>query len=184
MRCFLAVQIPEASKDALEAAAQAIESEAAGFYRWTSREQMHLTLYFLGEMEETGEVVDALRGVKGEAVSLSISGLVRLPETNVPKVLAGGVTGEVGVLERTQRRISDTVFAHAAFKETRRYYPHVTFGRLNSRMPGNAKVVKRALAAASIDSCEPFEVRSFDLVKSTLTKEGPEYETVESFSLV
>lgn len=184
VRCFIAVQLSEGAKSALVSAQERIESGAPGFYRWTPRPQMHLTLYFLGDMEDVTGVVSALRGLEEGAFSLGVSGLVRLPEPNVPKILAGGVTGDVSQLERLQRRVSDTVFDLAAFKETRRYYPHVSIGRLKHRMPASAKVVKRTLSSVTIGPCEPFRVGCFELVESRLAEGGPKYEVVESFGLV
>lgn len=185
VRCFLAVRLPEDVKRALIGAQERIEKGAPGFYSWTKEGSMHLTLYFLGNMEEEplGQTKDALGGLKGEPFSLRVEGLVRLPEPTSPRVLAGGIKGDVEKLARFQQRLSDTVFHSAAFKEMRSYYPHVTIGRLRRGMPGNAKAVKRTLAATEIEPTAMFEITEYLLIRSNPGKEGSRYETLETYSL-
>ncbi len=146
---------------------------------------MHLTLYFLGEMEEgpLAQAKDALAGLQGSPFRLRVEGLVLLPERTSPRVLAGGIEGDVEQLTRFQQRVSDTVFPLAAFKETRRYYPHVTIGRLRRGMRGNAKAVKRTLAATAIEPTAMFENTEYVLIRSNQGNEGPRYETLETYKL-
>ena len=117
VRCFLAVQIPERVKQSLIDVQQRIEQGAPGFYSWTAQEAMHLTLYFLGEMDEgpLEGIKDALAGLTGEPFKLRVEGLVRLPEPTSPRVLAGGLAGEIDKLTRFQQRLSDTIFQFATF---------------------------------------------------------------------
>lgn len=142
-----------------------------------------MTLYFLGEMETLIEVNESLSELKIEPFECTISGLALLPEKNVPRILAAGFGGDKLPLKRLQQRVSDTVFAIAEFKEARAFFPHVTFGRLNRGMPGNAKVLKKALADVKIHTSAPFRIESFDLIKSTLTKDGAVHETLSTFRL-
>ena len=181
----MAVQLPEGVKQTLVAVQQRVEAGAPGFYSWTAEESMHLTLYFLGEMEEEPleQAKDALAGLKGEPFRLRVEGFVRLPEPTSPRVLAGGIAGDLEKLARLQQRLADTIFQLAAFKETRRYYPHVTFGRLRRGMPGNAKAVKRTLAKIEIEPTAMFENTEYVLIRSNTGNEGPRYETLETYRL-
>lgn len=185
MRTFLAIQLPDGVKQGLVALQERIEKGAGGFYRWTRPEQMHLTLYFLGEMDEPAlaKVVAALEGLAGTQVSLSVGGLMLLPEPLAPRIIAAGVGGDVAQLRRFQQRLADTVFQIAAFKETRAFSPHITVGRLKQGMPGNAKALKRTLAEAALPDSPRFVVNEYELVSSQLGKQGPTYETVHRFSL-
>ncbi|MCH7903278.1 MAG: RNA 2',3'-cyclic phosphodiesterase [Armatimonadetes bacterium] len=185
MRCFLAVRLPDGVKRKLVEVQEQVEQGAPGFYSWTAEEAMHLTLYFLGETEEGSleGVKDALAGVQGEPFRLRVEGLVRLPEPTSPRVLAGGIAGDLEKLARFQQRLSDTIFQLAAFKETRRYYPHVTFGRLRRGMPGNAKAVKRTLAKIVIEPTAMFENTEYVLIRSNPGNERLRYETLETYKL-
>ncbi len=191
MRAFLAIQVPDSVKAGLQAVQGQIEKGAPGFYRWTGPEQMHLTLYFLGEMEGEGAragaglgaVKAAVEALKVEKFELSVGGLMLLPEPNVPRVVAAKVGGDAAQLRRFQQRLSDTVFNLAAFKETRGFSPHITIGRLKQGMPGNAKTLKRTLAEVALEDSPRFVVGEFELVSSVLGKQGPTYETVHRFAL-
>ena len=179
------MRLPDGVKKRLVEVQERVEEGAPGFYSWTAEESMHLTLYFLGEMEEgpLEGAKDALSGVKGDPFRLRVEGLVLLPEPTSPRVLAGGIAGDVEKLTRFQQRLSDTIFQVAAFKETRRYYPHVTFGRLRRGMPGNAKAVKRTLAKIEIEPTSMFENTEYVLIRSNPDNEGPRYETLETYTL-
>jgi 2'-5' RNA ligase len=179
----LAIALPDDATQRLVVAQERIEARASGFYRWVGVEQMHLTLYFLGDMEDLAPVMNGLNQIKTDSFELSIAGLVLLPERNVPRIIAAGVGGDTQSLTRLQQRISDTVFPFAEFKETRRYYPHITLGRLKRGMPGNAKVLKKTLAEATIEQSEPFKVEEFLLMASQQGEHGPHYETLHRFPL-
>jgi 2'-5' RNA ligase len=185
VRTFLAIQLPEDVKQGLSGMQGQIEAGAGGFYRWSRAEQMHLTLYFLGEMEgpPLAKVMSSLDALGGEKISLAVGGLVLLPEPLSPRIVAAGVKGEVAKLRGLHQKLSDTVFPWAAFKATRAFSPHITVGRLKPGMPGNAKALKRTLAEASLPDSPRFVVSEYELVSSTLGKQGPTYETVHRFAL-
>lgn len=161
-----------------------IEGGAPGFYSWTSIEQMHVTLYFLGEMEAEPleEVCTHCRSLPWENFSVGLSKLVLFPNQFTPRILAVGTSEGAEPLISLQRRIADRVLSLAQFKEERAYFPHVTLGRLKRGMPGNAKAVKGTLSRLDVPDYAPFEVSEFVLMRSTLTSQGPVYETVEKFS--
>lgn len=184
VRCFLAIQLPESVRIVLVRKQRQIEAGASGFYSWTSESQMHLTLYFLGETDKTavGEVVAACSQIVWNPFSLTLSELVLFPERTSPNIVSIGVGRGADELRSLQRRVSDTVFPIAEFKETRAFFPHVTIGRLKRGMPSNAKALKSTLQRLSVSETEPFDVTEFELVKSTVTEQGPHYETIERFS--
>ena len=185
VRSFIAVALPESVVTGLVGVQRAIEAGAPGFYRWVGEENAHLTLYFLGESSEAEieAVRSALLGVSFSPFSIQIEGLALIPEPTSPRIVVAGIGGDLSLLTRFQQRISDTVFPLAAFKETRRYYPHVTLGRLKHGLPSNAKQLKRTLADVAAPLSPPFVVDSFELIKSGVGPGGPRYETVHRFGL-
>lgn len=144
---------------------------------------MHLTLYFLGKLDDDGPVVEAVSRVAAGPLQIGVKGLLLFPEPHVPKIVAAGIFGDVDGLRRLQQRVSDSVFPIAENKETRAFSPHVTIGRLKPGMPGNAKALKGTLARVSLDESEPFFVDEIELVKSTAGPGGSVYETVHRFGL-
>lgn len=166
-------------------AQEKLELAAPGVYGWSKLNAIHLTLYFLGEMdEERIESVKAgLREVNVEPFSLGWGGLVVLPSKDVPKILAAGVVGGGVALKTLQRKIHDVVFPVAENKETRAYFPHATFGRLKRGVPPSAKIVKRALADFRLKDGKLETVHKFELMRSELGDGPAKYEVLEEFQL-
>src|SRR3954470_9663903 len=68
LRLFVAISLPEAVKVQVEEAQEEMRRALpAGIVRWTKREQFHLTLKFLGNVDASR--VDALEAALREAVS-------------------------------------------------------------------------------------------------------------------
>src|ERR1041384_4863319 len=78
--------------------------------RWTLAEQIHLTLRFLGEVQEgsTGEIAAALRiACAGFGpLSLGVERVGAFPSFARPRVIWAGVTGDLRRLGELQDRVS------------------------------------------------------------------------------
>ena len=74
MRLFIAIPLSDAVKDALTAVQDEMYDNGVRG-NFTSRENMHLTLAFIGEYPDKDQVMDALSTVSFSAFSLSLSGM-------------------------------------------------------------------------------------------------------------
>ena len=74
MRLFIAIPLSDAMKDALTAVQDEMYDNGVRG-NFTSRENMHLTLAFIGEYPDKDQVMDALSTVSFSAFSLSLSGM-------------------------------------------------------------------------------------------------------------
>lgn len=180
-RAFLALDLPPGVKEAITAYQSKIESQSPGLYRWTPPENLHLTLYFLGDMEE-----DLLQEVKNRQLmfqpfEIGTGPILTLPERNVPKILALELVGETQPLRSLQQRIHDSVFQIAAHRETRPFVPHITIARLKKDVPPSAKPVKRLRESLTPPPALTWEVNVLWLYTSTLNPEGPTYEKNHRF---
>lgn len=180
-RAFLALDLSPAAVKAITRLQESTERAHSGLYRWTEADNLHLTLYFLGNLEE-----DQLDQIKRAAFAfpafeLSLGKILTLPEPTVPKILAVGLIGELPQLKKLQQQIHDRVFSLAENKETRPFVPHITFGRLKKGVPPSAKAVKRLVGSLSPLPALPWKVESIRLVASHLSKEGPTYETLVTY---
>ena len=72
MRLFIAIPLSDAMKDALTAVQDEMYDNGVRG-NFTSRENMHLTLAFIGEYPDKDQVMDALSTVSFSAFSLSLS---------------------------------------------------------------------------------------------------------------
>jgi RNA 2',3'-cyclic 3'-phosphodiesterase len=159
VRLFVAVRPPEGVLDTL---ARLRRPERAGL-RWTSRAQWHVTLRFLGEVDDPAPVVDALdRAVLppavatlGPAVQALGRGVVMVPVGGVDE-LAVAVVAATGALGTPP--------------DPRPFRGHVTLAR--RRRGGVGAVVGEPVAAR-------FPVTDLRLVRSTQAGPGgPRYDDV------
>lgn len=149
--------------------------------KWVRPENIHLSLKFLGDVEEAREpeLRAALRdaaGTGGEPrpVTLRISGFGVFPDYHRPHVLWAGVTPEPG-LELLQHRV-EQAFAPLGFPtEARAFRPHVTLARsAREAKPRAFAGLEELLAGIELD--ESVTVGELDLMQSTLHATGPVYQ--------
>lgn len=185
MRAFVAIRLSEESVTHLLEAQRKIERASPGVFSWTKLDTIHLTLYFLGQVDEAqaDAIRQGLSGIQVPPFELGWGGLAILPSPDVPKVLAAGVIGETQALIGFQRKVHDQVFTQAEHKETRAFFPHATFGRLKRGIPPSAKVVKRALQDFRLGEGQVEQVASFELIQSELGTGKAIHKTLATFPL-
>ena len=149
--------------------------------KWVRPENIHLSLKFLGDVEETREpeLVAALqraagRGHEPRPLTLQITGFGVFPDYHRPQVLWAGVTPDPG-LELLQHGV-EQAFASLGFPtEARAFRPHVTLGRAaRDARPRDFTGLEEILAGADFDAT--VTVTEVDLMQSTLQPTGPVYQ--------
>jgi len=183
VRLFVALELPESHRASL---AGVCERGRRGGVRWVPAENVHLTLKFLGEVDE-GLVPDleaALAAVAGAArpFALALEGGGCFPNARSPNVIWVGVAEgaeEAGRLAgEVERALGPLGFA----PEKRRFRSHLTIGRPKEPRAGAATTAEK-IAQLKGYRASPAEVRALALIKSTLTAEGAEYDVVRRFEL-
>lgn len=152
-----------------------------GGARWTERENFHITLTFIGNVDENmAEAVDeALQAVKVPPFSLSLKGADFFEKGGVPNVLWVGVS-QSEVLHRLKDKIDRALYAARVPFENRKYVPHVTLARL--RNPAEARVAA-FIQEHSLFATENFSVEEFTLYRTHETKNGSAYEALMEYPL-
>ena len=140
--------------------------------RWTTRDQWHVTLRFLGPVPAVEPVAEALAGMRpagpatavlGPAVSRFGQRILHVPVGGLDAVAAVVVAATVGV---------------GRPPEDRPFRGHVTLARVVK----HGKVDLRPLAGASVAG--EWEVGAVCLVESRLSPAGARYEVLDRFPLV
>src|SRR5205809_984446 len=98
-RLFIAISVPDKVKDEIEKAQNELRRALpGGSVRWTKREQFHLTLKFLGNVEapRVEELTESLRrGLEGfAALRLKAEQIGFFPDARRPRVVWAGVQDE------------------------------------------------------------------------------------------
>jgi len=151
--------------------------------KWVRPENIHLSLKFLGDVEETREpeLVAALKRAAGTGqeprpLTLQITGFGVFPDYHRPHVLWAGVTPDPG-LELLQHGV-EQAFAPLGFPtEARAFQPHVTLGRAaRDARPRDFTGLEESLAGTNFDAT--VTVSEVHLMQSTLQPTGPVYQVM------
>ena len=164
-RLFVAIDLPGNLKADL--AGLAFELPIA---RWVSQEELHLTLRFIGEVDEQSlsAIKSALSGIGFPAFPLSLCGVGHFPPGRRPRVLWVGINSSQELLQ-LQQEIELALIGSGIPADTRRFSPHITVARLRETLPA---AVDRFETKHGTLSCPAFEVGEFILYSSILTRHG------------
>jgi len=182
MRSFISMDIT--SKEVLDKIKtfQTYLKNTACPMKVVERENLHLTLKFLGEIGESSykRIVESLGPSLSEFSSFEVNlkGTGFFPSISDLRVIWVGMNAPEIVY--IQKEIDDTLKS-MGFKEDRKFVPHLTVSRVKSSL--NKKPLLNVL-----DEYKNFEfgsdmVKKINFKKSTLTPEGPIYETLKEFEL-
>lgn len=120
--------------------------------RWSTPEQFHLTVQFLGNVEwiEIGKIGKTLKEVAAEfpPITLRLSRLGVFPAQNQPRVIVAAIEPDPTLLALVQALQMRLQKEHQIVPESRSYRPHVTLGRVKSVADAEAGETLRAELAA------------------------------------
>jgi 2'-5' RNA ligase len=173
MRLFVAIDFDEPFWEHLVELQDALRKVAPDI-SYTRPENLHLTLKFIGEFEESKvpELCDSLKNIlKVGEFPMTLKGLDFLPERGPIRIIGAAVDGG-GKLEVLQRLIDVACGRHGIPLDDRRYRPHVTLARARKPLPRSAK--SRLLSCATTKPVESL-VDDFVLIQSKLSNKGSEY---------
>ncbi|WP_123622254.1 RNA 2',3'-cyclic phosphodiesterase [Halorubrum sp. CSM-61] len=193
MRAFFAVDLPDELAPAVAEAQSAFE-DADGL-RFVDPERTHVTLKFLGDIAEDGAgsdpnvpAVDDVIAAGEQAVAntdidpfeCAVEGFGVFPSLDYVSVVWAGVDRGTPELTALHEALEAETTALGVDPEDHEFTPHVTLARMND---ARGKELVQEVVRERDPEIGRFEVDAVRLVKSTLTSDGPEYETVASFGL-
>jgi 2'-5' RNA ligase len=146
-------------------------------------EQMHLTLAFLGEVENGRgvSVVEAMRAdLDALAFAIVFAGLGVFPPHGAPRVLWLGVRAGHDAAIVVQRQVADRLAQAGIAFERRAYHPHLTLARWRTAAPADRR---RALAADRGADIARVNVTAVTLYQSHLSSSGPSYTALAQAAL-
>lgn len=176
MRTFLAIEIPKHIRKKINTFIQE-EKEKNLPIKWVKFDNLHITLKFLGEIDEKKkqEMTPAIQEVAKQYTSfnMSLEGVGCFPSPRNPRVLwIGAKEGSEHLC--TIAQVLEEKLVQFGFKEEKRFHPHLTIGRIK-------KFCKVDTLLEKDIKTEFFSINSITLFKSTLKPEGPIYEELTRF---
>lgn len=182
-RLFVGIAVDDRVRErVVEVQEQLTESLAP--IRWVAKQNLHLTLKFLGPVEEAkvASITDALGKALSnqERVCLSVNGLGVFPNMRRARILWAGLLGHgLGPLaERVEEQLEPLGFE----REKRPFQPHLTLGRwpVPAKDPSG---IRATLGQHENHGFGDFSVDHVNLFRSMLYTTGPVYSIVENFHL-
>ncbi len=167
MRLFAAILLPEDVRFRLARLASGLPGA-----RWVPEENYHLTLRFIGEVDNAAAetLADALSTVGGEGFDIEIASLGSFGGARPRAVWAG--VAEAASLAMLRRRVETALSRAGLPPEGRKYTPHVTLARTAGARPA---AIAAWLGSHGAFRIPPFAVEGFSLMSSRLGGAAPVY---------
>jgi 2'-5' RNA ligase len=179
MRIFIAIPIPEEPKDLKENLLELQQKiKHFGKLKLVERENLHMTLKFLGEVSQEEGKIEKILSALEETIpkignfSISLKSLGVFPSLNYVRVIWVGVEKGNEEVKKLQKTIDEKLKSFG-FKEDRRFHPHFTLARV--KWINDKENLKKILEKYKKEEFGRFEVDSIEIMKSELTKKGPIY---------
>ena len=175
IRLFVALSLPETVRRQLGL----LDGGVPGA-RWTSLENLHLTLRFIGEGDgrTAQDIDDALAAIDTSPFSLELAGVGEFGG-KMPHMLWAGVRPNEKLLH-LQRKVETALQRIRLPPEKRKYSPHVTVARLRG---APLPKVREFLQAHALFASLEFRVESFALYSSQLSHNGSIYRMEREYRL-
>ncbi len=186
MRTFIAIELSEEIRGTLSQIQSHLKYSGADV-KWGEKDNIHLTLKFLGEVsEEKAEKIKSILdeiGSQTKPFEINLKDIGAFPKIDYPRVIWVGL--DKGAKESTElaQKIDDALSKIGFQKETRPFAAHLTIGRMRSSK--NKEALKEKIESFRVTgngvrdtlpvTRNPFPVSSVIFFQSKLTPSGPIY---------
>lgn len=180
VRLFVALELPDQVRAEIETVQHRLRRARSYPVKWVAAMACHLTLQFLGEVEETLvpsllEALEPLAHLPRPRLCLDRAGA--FPNLKRPQTLWVGVGGGMAELHTLQQAVAAALHPFGFVAEDRPFRAHLTLGRVRrDATPSQRTALGTAIAA--LDPPQPCSWESGPplLFQSTLTPTGAIYQ--------
>jgi 2'-5' RNA ligase len=187
MRAFIAIELPQETKDALARLQNQLKKSGADV-KWVAPQNIHLTLKFLGEINEEqlqkiNLIIDAV-AKENAPYSIRINELGAFPEIKQLRVIWVGIDSGDKETENLAKSLEERIQKLGIPKEDRAFSSHITIGRTRSALNRNNLIdeLRKRQENFKLDKGE-FAATRITLFQSILSPAGPTYKALKEASL-
>ena len=187
MRTFIAIELSREIRECLSRLQDKLKLSQADV-KWVAPLNIHLTLKFLGEIDEkTSEQIkqilqDLAAGLKEFSLNLAYIGA--FPSLKSPRVIWIGIDKGDEEVKTIARALEEKLPEIGITKEDRPFSSHITLGRTrSSKNRNNLAELLESLKEKLPEATAEMKVEKITLFKSTLTPKGPIYEVLKEVFL-
>ena len=177
-RLFIAIDFPDEVNDHIANVCFGIPGA-----KWVPKDQSHLTLRFIGEVDDFyySQIDEGLSGIVAPRFDLSIKGVGYFPPRNKPKVLWVGIEKNEAIFD-LRNAIEKELKGAGIAPEERKFSAHITVARLGLQTPLNK--VTGFLSANGLFKIDSIPIEEFHLYSSVLTPSGAVHRKEATYELV
>ncbi|MCX8111200.1 MAG: RNA 2',3'-cyclic phosphodiesterase [Syntrophorhabdaceae bacterium] len=179
MRAFIAFELPAYIKTYLSKTIDAMSSRTDNV-KWVRYEGLHITLKFLGEIDDSvaSDIRDGLMYLetKYRPFTMSLDRIDAFPDRKMARVIVVRLKNEIDIISNIFKDIEDNLEKFGFEREKRVFKPHITLGRRKTPLPLLEKAIIK------LDEMD-FSVDSVVMFKSTLTSQGAIYDPIWKINL-
>jgi RNA 2',3'-cyclic 3'-phosphodiesterase len=182
MRLFVALDLPDEVRGKLAGAVDACKHLAPQGVRWVRPEGVHITLKFIGHIEDAKlpEFLGALAKVYVDSpIELDVRGIGFFPNAKRPRVMWCGVIASPN-LRQVAGKVESVLEPLGIARESREFSPHLTLARINATPRQMAPLLAAAEGFAERQFAT-MRTTEFHLYESILQRGGAVYRKVETF---
>jgi RNA 2',3'-cyclic 3'-phosphodiesterase len=188
LRLFIAIALPDDARRALKVAQDELKAQLPGpTLRWTRPDQFHLTLKFLGDVEDSlvSELIRALRrGCLGfPQMQMHAEAVGVFPNLRRPRVIWAGVRDAADCLLMLQQGIELALESFNFGREDREFSGHITLARCQLLQAAEADELAAAVSAMAQRRLAQWTATHFELIRSELLPQGSSYTTLATIPL-
>lgn len=176
MRLFIAVDLPSEIKKYLSSLKNSFPKK--GKVAWVREENLHVTLKFLGEVEEAriAGIINGLSDIQFDKFSLTLSRLGFFPGESAPRVFWANFT-DASKLKNIAHEMDMKL---KEFKKDHPFQGHLTLARIKYLSLEEKDQFLKEAGKMNLEN-KSFVVEEFGLYHSTLSQKGSKYGIISRF---
>ena len=181
VRTFISIDLSDELHDKI-ADIQAKFSDLNSNLKFVNPGNVHITMKFLGDVPENklNDISNALDQVDYSSFNATLKGIGAFPDTKNPKVLWVGCEDTFDELHES---INESLDFLKLKKDAHKFSVHITFARVKFIHKQQKHHLSQLLDGLKYLEIGSMHVDNFRFKKSTLTPEGPQYETLHEVRL-
>ncbi len=184
MRFFIALEIPDSSKQELEKTQRKLKGLIPAFRPYFS-DKLHLTIAFVGEEPDSlrERLIDVMTQATEEISRFSVTPayIDGFPHLHTAKVLWIGVKGDIDKLYIIRHRIKDGLVDLNLSVDERRFVPHIALGKVSDFSLSGYQ--EREFEKIEMQTFKPIEVTSLKLFESIPNEGFHKHNTLAEIKL-
>ena len=186
IRTFIAVDISNRMQTSAAKLIARLSANAVD-YNWVEKANLHVTLNFLGDVEES-ELPAVCQLVKNTVADfgsfeLSLEGLGCFPNLEKPRVVWMGCRGGLHEMAALNSRLADALEEMRFPRERNDYRPHLTLGRLRRGGRWNPSLTEAVSNGAGLQGGSTI-VNQVVVYSSFIDRSGPSYTAMSRIDLI